>query len=308
MIQDPKNLYFSPSGMDTFTTCREAYRLKYIEQVETSEPQIHLTFGRACHKIPECYWKGLPQEKAFDEALKVCGELGPPMLLPSKIRDKWLVLMDGLMESVEAYYTFHDANDSYGCGSAYVHMLEQEFQYQMIMGPNHIAYEAHTAVFITGRIDQYIGTTLRELKTASEIGANWKHDYRNYLLRNWGLQVYDWYLCHRTDEAGHLQNWPAHIEVEVLVKPYRDKRPKMELFDLTKEIVSYRERTAQQVEWICREMSSYHLQYAQVQPWPMSSTACTNKFGVCDYLVGCCQGHEKAAEKGLYKIRERVAK
>src|SRR5580700_7934230 len=136
MIQDPKALYFSPSGMDTFTTCREAYRIKYIEQVESAEPHIHLLFGRACHKIPECYWKGLPQKKAFDEALKVCGELGPPMLLPSKIRDKWLSLMDGLMESVEAYYAFHDAehgtNDPVAAvgGEKQIHILEQEFQYR----------------------------------------------------------------------------------------------------------------------------------------------------------------------------------
>jgi hypothetical protein len=319
MIQDPKALYFSPSGgtgfgMSLFMECKEAYRLRYIEGIEAAEPNIHQLFGRACHKIPECYWKGLPQEKAFDEALKVCGELGPPMLLPSKIRDKWLSLMDGLMESVEAYYEFHKDDFGYSDNNhEQVHMLEQEFQCQLVV--DDIKYDEqcrriyYPQIFVTGRIDQYIGTTLRELKTASEVGANWKTDYRNYLLRNWGIQVYDWYLCNwltGTAMESSKYSAPENIEVEVLVKPYRDKRPRMELFDITKEMVSYRERTVQQVEWICREMAEYHLRNSMVSPWPMSSSACTTKFGPCDYLVGCNQGHEKAAEKGLYKIRVKV--
>jgi PD-(D/E)XK nuclease superfamily len=353
MIQDPKALYFSPSGgtgfgMSLFMECKEAYRLRYIEGIEAAEPNIHQVFGKACHKIPECYWKGLPQEKAFDEALKVCGELGPPMLLPSKIRDKWLSLMDGLMESVEAYYEFHSEERGeipisvVGDPTEYkpvckdVHMLEQEFQYQMgrasfngmSLDMWNNASKNGIPVFVTGRIDQYIGTTLRELKTAAEVGANWKHDYRNYLLRNWGIQVYYWYLCQRNwgassnaqsgvgqvgvhTASGLKRNQlpdvpPNRIEVEVLVKPYRDKRPRMELFDITKEVVSYRERTAQQIEWICREMAEYHLKYASSSPWPMSNTACLNKYGPCPFLVGCNQGHEKAAEKGLYKIRVKV--
>jgi hypothetical protein len=313
-------LMFSPSGMTTFMECREKYRLSHIEGVESSEPQIHLIFGRACHKIPECYWKGLPQEQAFNEALKTCGELGPPMLLPSKIRDKWLSLMDGLMESVEAYYGYWDnrlgTNDPVAGigGEREVHMLEQEFQYLLSSSSERLqasdlcsqGARVDVQVYVTGRIDQYIGTTLRELKTAAEVGSNWKHDYRQYLLRNWGLQVYDWYLCRKNNDAKPPIDWPQHIEVEVLVKPYRDKRPRMEIFDLTKEIVSYRERTAQQIEWICREMAEYRLKHTGVQPWPMSASACNNKFGVCDYLYGCNYGHEKAAEKGLYKIREKV--
>jgi hypothetical protein len=311
-------LMFSPSGMATFMECREKYRLRYIEGIESSEPEIHLTFGRACHKIPECYWKGLPQEVAFNAALKVCGEIGPPMLLPSKIRDKWLSLMDGLMESVEAYYHHHDATDG-NRDIMKVYMLEQEFQYRISSSSERLqasviceqgASEKYSnpngvdvQVYVTGRIDQYIGTTLRELKTAAEVGANWKHDYRQYLLRNWGLQVYDWFLGRNPgDEPGP----PQHIEVEVLVKPYRDKRPRMEIFDLTKEIISYRERTAQQIEWVCREMAEYHLRYSVASPWPMSSSSCLNKYGSCEYLYGCNQGHEKAAEKGLYKIREKI--
>lgn len=303
------DLKFSPSGMTTFTECREKYRLRYIEGIESSEVDIHLTYGRACHKIPECYWRGLPAENAFTEAMAVCGEIGPPMLLPSKLRDKWLALLDGLMESVEAYYEFHH-NRTWPIGID-VHMLEQEFQYsigQISNGQLHqmLGSSPSDSIYVTGRIDQYIGTTLRELKTASEIGSNWKHDYKQMLLRNWGIMVYDWYLCKRAEKLLITAKAPQHIEVEVLVKPYRDKRPRMELFDITKEVVAYRERTAQQLEWICREMAEYHLRYAAVNPWPMSSSACTTKFGPCDYLLGCNQGHEKAAEKGLYKIREKV--
>jgi len=92
------------------------------------------------------------------------------------------------------------------------------------------------------------------------------------------------------------------ITVEVMLKPYRDKRPSMEMFDLTEEIVGYRERTAQQVEWLTREMAQYEVEHGNKSPWPMSESACFTKYGTCEYLPLCNTGlNDKTAK--LYRIK-----
>ncbi len=121
-----------------------------------------------------------------------------------------------------------------------------------------------------------------DLKTASEIGKTWHADFKNQMLRDFGLALYDWHEC-------RLGRSPKTIKVECLVKPYRGSECRLEIFDLP-EITVYRNRFEQQLQWIVTEIAHYHKYYLSQQPWPMAQGQCITKYGACEYLPGCNQG------------------
>jgi hypothetical protein len=137
---------------------------------------------------------------------------------------------------------------------------------------------------LCGKIDRVeVGPILYDCKTASEIGKNWKHDYREMLLRDVQFQLYDFYLT----SIGHP---PIMSVVEVITKPYRGKPAKFHRIELP-ELASYRERFKQQLDWALKEMVHYVAKYREARPWPMAAaTVCVGKYGPCDYLEGCNRG------------------
>lgn len=276
---------FSPSAIKTWMTCRELYRLRYIEQLEPVAPAIHLVFGRAMHKAPEAFWSGKSAETAFAMALEVTREIDP-FALDSKTRTRWLGLLDSMGAMIQTYYeatAHHDGLN--GC------LIEHEFH----CAPND-RWE------INGRIDQFLKAdgrfTLRDLKTASEVGTDWKREYRESLLRNWAITVYDWYLR-------QISNAPTEIGFEVLIKPYRGSEPRYEYFDLSKEIIAYRKRTDHLLYLVCEEMADYHDKRTAIEPWPMTEDACAGRYNdPCAFRPLCNHGQSEATVK-LYKIKER---
>lgn len=151
-------------------------------------------------------------------------------------------------------------------------------------------------LFLCGRIDRAeVGPVLFDLKTASEIGKTWHSDFRNLMLRDFGLALYDWYLC----QIGYT---PQTVKVECLVKPYKEKETHMEIFNLP-EITQYRKRFEQQLSWICHEILHYHNHYGEQQPWPMAQGQCITKYGPCEYIDGCLHGWTAKTLTG-YTIRQ----
>ena len=162
------------------------------------------------------------------------------------------------------------------------HKIEYEWSEQYMEG-----------VFLCGKIDRFTcDKELFDLKTASEIGPNWKKKYKEEKLRDCGLALYDWYLNPK----------PKSIEMEVLVKPYKDKPSRLEPIPLN-EIIQYRDRFKQQLNWVVREMVHYIRSYSGVKPWPMNyGPMCMTKYGECDYLRLCNYGD---TQKNLAKYKKR---
>src|SRR6266850_1307750 len=65
-----------------------------------------------------------------------------------------------------------------------------------VEGEWHIDQPYGLPVVLCGRKDRVMKPSkLIDSKTASEIGATWKKDYREAMLMDWGLWLYDWQLC-----------------------------------------------------------------------------------------------------------------
>lgn len=273
----------SSSGME-FLRCQEAFRLKYIENVTGKHISIHQEAGIAVHKAVAAFWEGKTFEEALSTALTHM-QIIPLDKIDPKEFDKWRDLQNGIPDMVACYY------DSLAYGEA--ELVEHEFQL-----PNPFGLEDVT---LCGRIDRFNtghDGTLTDVKTATEWGSNWKQDYRQSMLRDLGLMVYDFYLC----EIGKT---PTMVQLEVLTKPSEryGRKTRLEWMAMP-EIIAYRERTKQQLRWLCQNIKQMIDLHRNKYPWPMSTTACTNKFGKCPYLKDpCITGIN---DKSMGKLGDRV--
>ena len=282
-------IYLDSTSIDTFLTCREQYRQRYLENRVQAEPSVHLAFGHAVHTAVEWWHKGESYNqvlmRAAVEMEKAQNELGGS--LRPDLELKWRELGMALPECVAAYCDGVEPDTEAS--------IEYEWQYLFL------DYLDLPHVTLCGKIDRYSQSgNLFDVKTASEIGRTWKSDYRATLLRTFQFGLYDWYLRQR-DRVG--PPWPQAVKVECIVKPYRGKPARLEVFDLP-EILVYRKRFDQQLAWVTREIAEYREKYAGVKPWPMaSSQICQGKFQACPYLP-ICNGGESPKILERYKQRE----
>lgn len=275
-------LMLDASAIKCWLDCREAYRNRYVLNRVFHEPSYHQAFGIAVHLAAETHNRG----GSFEDGLKLAADslaAFPEQLLNTYKQQRFRELASELPSIVACY--FDGVNNS----ALEMVAIEEEWSFELIPG-----------IMLCGRKDKVIKDSnsnyiLLDLKTASEIGKSWHADFRNQMLRDFGLALYDWHEC-------RVGRSPATVKVECLVKPYRDKEPRLEIFDLP-EITAYRKRFEQQLLWICSEISHYHNVYRYQQPWPMAQQNCLTKYGACEYLPLCNQG-ETAKTLANYTNRE----
>lgn len=263
-------LQIDATALRDWASCREFYRFLHHEKIISAKPQIHREFGIAVHLGCEAFWKDIPYQQALLGAMEHCDAVTGLELLPPPEREKWDTMLGNLPDVLATYYDSAHVGDEDPTT-----MLEHEWL--LVYAPG---------VDLCGRIDRFTtGRRLVDVKTASEIGRTWASDYRKQMLRDPGLAMYDWYLC-------QIGNAPMEAWLEVLVKPYRDKPSRLELFNM-KEIVSsgYRRRFAQQLKWAIAEITHYHDNYGNQKPWPMNTShSCFTKYGPCGFLEICTGG------------------
>jgi hypothetical protein len=258
----------------TFSDCREMFRRRYIENITLSKPSINMVFGTAFHLSVEAFWKGKDYKSAYDIGLAHLDSLDITALTVRE-QGKYNELINTLPDMLEVYYKAHDKDEIKAA-----ELIEYEW----------IHYDYLPFVHLCGKIDRYMKNgVLTDLKTASEIGAEWKKKYKAEKLRDCGLSLYDWFLD--TGIMSGIKDYtPKQIAMEVLIKPYKDKPPRLELIELN-EIIQYRDRFKQQLNWVVKEMVHYMRTYPKVKPWPMNyGPMCMTKYGECDYLPLCNYG------------------
>ena len=290
-------IFLDATAIDCFLTCREAYRRRYLFKISEEqerpgiipvEPSIYLSFGHAVHTAVELWHKGNEYEECLHHAAidmeeagkKLEGRLRPDMEI------KWRELGLALPECVAVYCD--------GVEPASESEIEQEWMVPLTDN-----------VTLCGKIDRYHKHVHYDVKTASEVGKTWKADYRSTLLRTFQFGLYDWYLKTREDKVRPESELtgPVGYKIEVIVKPYRGKPARLEVFDLP-EIRVYRKRFKQQLAWVVSEIEQYHYGFADTFPWPMAgSQTCQGKFSACDYLKICNQGDTPRVLEG-YRERE----
>jgi hypothetical protein len=260
-----KPIYLDASAIKTWLDCREMYRLRYIENRVAAEPSYHQAFGIAVHLAAEIHNLGGTFEAGLAEAADSLAAFPEHLLNPYKAQ-RFRELAAELPSIVACYFD--------GVEVGQIAAVEQEWSYEYYPGE----------VVLCGRKDkvEHSPAVLYDLKTASEIGKTWKADFRNQMLRDFGLALYDWHEC-------VIDRPPQTVKVECIVKPYRDKEPRLEIFDLP-EITVYRKRFQQQLAFIVNEIRNYHKNYLNTKPWPMAQQQCLTKYGPCEYLKICCLG------------------
>jgi hypothetical protein len=135
-----------------------------------------------------------------------------------------------------------------------------------------------TGVTLAGRVDRVkVGPVLSDLKTASEIGSTWKSDYRQTMLRDFGLSAYDFYLCQvgLAPVNGRAGSPSEGIRYEAV--PIRAVRVRGD------STAAPPVRAAAQVHLGGDKHA--HESYADMKPWAMSTSACMTKFGACPFLA-----------------------
>ena len=262
--------------------CKEFFRRQFVENIVPVKPAIHREFGIAIHRAVQFFWNGSPYEDAYEIAaghLALLDETG----LNVREREKLDEMRDYLPDLLAVYYESHEQEPAVNV------MLEREFVHKNYL----------PGVHLCGRIDRFtFDLVLSDLKTASEIGRNWKSDYKEAALRDCALPLYDWAITQMQPDSA-----PKSIQLEVLIKPYKSKPTRLEVVPLN-EIIAYRERFKRQLDWRVRELVHYIRTYGQVQPWPMNDgSQCVSKFGPCEYLP-LCNWVSTPKNLKLYKQRE----
>ena len=261
-------IYIDASMIKCFADCREQFRRRYIENIVPVKPSINMVFGSAIHMAVEALWKGENLKSACGVGFDYLDSVDESRLLVKEV-GKLNQLISILPDMLEVYYKAHDwSNESDG-----VILLEHEW-----------LHEYSDGVVLCGKIDRYSPPLLSDLKTASEIGKEWKKNYKAEKLRDCGLALYDWYLC-------KIGQAPEEIEMEVILKPYKDKPPRIEPIPLS-EIISQRERFDKQLRAYVTDIVHYMRKNAKVAPWEMNfGPMCMTKYGECDYLKLCNYGN-----------------
>lgn len=258
-------IYLDASSLSDFLTCQELFRLKWVEGKVGQFIAIHREAGIAVHKGCEAFWRGLPFEDALNIALTHMQIIPIAMILPAELA-KWKELQNITPDILACYYD----NNTYAEGC----MVEHQWRVEQPFGIEEVT--------LVGRIDRFQEGVLYDVKTATEFGSDWKREYRESMLRDFGLSLYDWYLC-------QLSVPPVNIQLEVLTKPSEryGKAARLVRLDMP-EIIAYRERFDAQLRQLILAVKERALSSREMYPWLMSTTACTNKYGRCPYLRGPC--------------------
>jgi len=306
-------IHIDSSSLRDFLSCRELYRLKWVENRVPTEPAIHREFGVAIHKAIESFWKG----ESFEAAVHACqqyllGVSGVNTLPPKKL-EKWQAMCGYFPDLIAAYYDAvkQDTEQVFHLDGP---CLEYEWQVPFVLvdEPARLVQTTHEPdVTLCGRLDLVLGSTengvtIHDLKTATAIGKEWKREYREGMLRDIGLGMYDWFL--------RRQGYPAQdIVLDVLVKPNTYKSnptpARFEQFHMPELVTDgYRKRFDHLLEWSVREIAEYHQKYLAVKPWPMSTTICQTRYGDCDYLPTCLWGKQstRPREEHLTQIERTI--
>lgn len=279
-------LYVDASSINAWLKCREFWRLRYLEQgqgIQPAKPQLPLVTGGAFHQGVEVFWRGGDYATAMAHAMAAMDI--DETLLNQREREKLQEAREYLPDMLECYFEEQDyAPEKLMLMSMNptdaVPIVEYEWQLPMPTSADPIGNN----LMLCGKLDRVeVGPIIYDCKTASEIGANWKHDYREMLLRDIQFQLYDYYLT----SIGHP---PIMNVVEVITKPYRSKPSKFHRIELP-ELASYRARFRQQLDWILKEMVHYVAKYREARPWPQAAaTVCVGKYGPCEFIEICCRG------------------
>src|SRR3990167_11405067 len=268
MLEKNGVLYLDASALRDFNTCREYFRRRWVENIVPKRPAVDREFGICVHKAVEAFWQGKDYSKAYSQAASVFAALD---LTHTNVKDreKYERLSDALPEVIGVYYEEHGEAEEQA-------MLEYEWVTDFPVRCRGLA-TISSLVSLCGRIDRYsFERTLYDVKTASEIGRNWKSDYKEAALREIGIGLYDWYI--RTTQPDSA---PRNVVLEVVVKPYREKTARYEAIELP-EIVTdaYRRRFDQLLDFRVRELSHWWRNYQAMKPWPMNDgSQCVNKYG-----------------------------
>ena len=278
-------------------TCREKYRLNHIIGLEPIAPNIHYQFGSVIHTMCQSYWNGEDYMTAFTKALKLSQELDP-RLCDAKDQKKYTDLCETIAPITSIYYK---TNGEAGPSEKPIY---NEYQFSWDWGTI-----SGIHVICTGTIDRYFPDgTLRDTKTASAVGKDWKSDLKKRLLREPQLPFYRRFIEYDNGRIVLDESKLPPVEkmqYEVIVKPYRGSEPSIEILDCTKEFMARQEVWDQQTDWAIREIAEFYANALDSQPWPQSTSACTTSiFGECDYLP-VCLGNKLSADTTLYRIREK---
>ena len=283
MLEKNGTLYLDATCLRDFNGCREFFRRRYVDNIIPKRPAIDKEFGIATHmaiggdgKEPlKGFWGGWSYEQSYKLAAGYFAAVDQTHCTV-KDREKYERLADALPEVIGVYY------EEYGEAEE-----QAMVEYEWVSDYPH--RQGVTSPWrLCGRIDRYsLDRTLFDVKTASEIGRNWKSDYKEAALRDIGVSLYDWYIRQAQPDSA-----PRNVVLEVIVKPYRDKRARYEAVELP-EIVTgaYRRRFDQLLDFRVRELAHWWRSYQAMKPWPMNDgSQCVSKYGQCPYLLLCNHG------------------
>ena len=275
-------LLVDASSITEFLKCPESFRRKYVDNKVSAYAAVAREVGIALHEAVDCYWKGEEFPAAMSKALvrlrSVENNVHPNDVM------KYTEATNYLPDLVAFYY------DNIGKHyTAKVALSEHQFRIEKPFGIEEVT--------IIGRLDRYYDdATLVDLKTASEIAgedcfrskAGWRKQYRELMLRDFGLAMYDWVLPQIGQPAAKAVN------LEIIIKPYRGKPCRIEILEMP-EILAYRERFKQQLEMVLRDMLAAAKRGGE--PWVMSTSACSGKYGSCDQLAHCLFGNTPRVQR-----------
>lgn len=226
-----------------------------------------MRYGGAIHKGIEAFWRGKDFATAMKVAIEECNRLDQSLLTATE-RTKWSELVNMTPDLLTCYFEKVE----------FVPMTAVEEEFVLPFNGTHLC----------GKFDHYMlrngVLTWWDIKTASEIGTDWKEKYRQEAIRRIQYSLYDFFLT-----TLHKDVIVAPPKIEVLIKGYGKKPPRYELLELP-EVVQWRERFAAQLAHWVREMQHFKREYVQVAPWPMTDTSCVGKYGKCDYIQLCNYG------------------
>ena len=250
--------------------CRELYRQSFVENISPLKPNPAYEMGKAVHLAVEEFWKGSSYEQAMDAAYQLCNSITVQHFNPQE-SEHWRKQVESLPDLVAVYF------DQVEYQPENLLWVEQEWSVPL-----------DDKVTLCGRMDRVmLGPRLVDVKTASEItrmGIPWKKQYREEKLLDPQFGLYDWYL----DSLGT----PAtECVLEVIVKPYKGSKARMEFIALPEILTeAYRRRFRQQLAWNCMEIAQYHEHYMNQRPWLMNPNMCNGKYGACPMFDRCVWG------------------
>ena len=98
-----ERLLIDASMLRDFGNCREFFRRRWVENLESKRPSIDRSFGIAVHKAVEAFWRGKDYGEAYSQAASMFSALD---LTNSTVKDreKYERLADALPEGIGVYY------------------------------------------------------------------------------------------------------------------------------------------------------------------------------------------------------------